>query len=132
MELYDIKIKIERNSKRISEYNQRIQELRVKLDKLESQIKWAPAVDLTDEDKAKLGYTSLITSLIDVMPCKSELPSGKTRSVSAQGIIECNVRDLQRERDSVKKELDYVMQMKEKLREENLVLREELNKITGK
>ncbi len=128
MELYDIKIKIERNSKKISEYNQRIQELRVKLDKLESQIKWAPAVDLTDEDKAKLSYTSLI----DVMPCKSELPSGKTRSVSAQGIVECNIRDLQRERDSVKKEIDYVMQMKEKLREENLVLREELNKITGK
>ncbi len=128
MELYDIKIKIERNSKKISEYNQRIQELRVKLDKLESQIKWAPAVDLTDEDKAKLSYTSLI----DVMPCKSELPSGKTRSVSAQGIIERNVRDLQRERDSVKKELDYVMQMKEKLREENLSLREELQTIIGK
>ena len=118
----EIAFRIERNSKKISEYTSRIQELRVKLDKIESQIKWAPAVDLTVEDKQKITYPHLI----DLMPCESNYPSGRTRTVAEQAAVERNVRELQDRRNSIKRELDYVINLKEGLRKENLALREKI------
>lgn len=47
----EIKTIIEYNSKMMSKYNQRIQELKVELDKIDSQIKWVPVAELDEKEE---------------------------------------------------------------------------------
>ncbi len=112
-----IKNTIERNSKMMQKYSIRIQELKDELDRIDSQIKWAPVSDMDEEMEKDLhGF------------CKTDI-GGILYMISPEltkeTIKNARARELSEKRIPIQSELNTLIREKERLRSENLRLREE-------
>ena len=114
---------IERNSKLMKEYNLRIQELKDKLDSIDSQIKWAPHAEMDEkmENEAydmRLGQFNPIGIVSLVKP---ELVNNAVKN--------SRVKELESKRVPLQNELDTLIREKERLRQQNIQLRLEAQEI---
>lgn len=114
---------IERNSKLMKEYNLRIQELKDELDSIDSQIKWAPHVEMDEkmENEARdmrLGEYNPIGLVLLVKP-----------ELANDAVKNSRVKELEGKRVPIQKELDYLLLEKERLRQQNIQLRLEAQEI---
>lgn len=112
-----IKNTIERNSKMMKKHTLRIQELKDELDRIDSQIKWAPVSDMDEEmEKDLRGFykTDIGGILYMINP-----------ELTKETIKNSRARELSEKRVPLQNELDTLIREKERLRNENLRLREE-------
>jgi uncharacterized coiled-coil DUF342 family protein len=109
----EIKMTIERNSKKINEYTQIIQQLKDELRDIDSKIKWTPSSELDEKDSRKAYGLSVSGIALS--------PSHGKHMVQMK-----NVSNLKKRRVEAEKELEDYMKKKEELRNESLQLREEL------
>lgn len=117
----EIKNTIERNSKMIQKYSIRIQELKEELNSIDSQIKWVPHAEL-DEKMEKESYEMRVFNG-HVDPFGVVLPV--TPSATDKKARQNRAKELEKKRISLQEELDTLIREKERLRDDNLRLREE-------
>lgn len=118
---------IERNSKLMKEYNLRIQELKDKLDSIDSQIKWVPSSAL-DDKMEKDAYNQRHT--YDVADLIGDIVTGTKPLSSCDVVAKVNrIEELEKKRVPIQKELDYLLLEKERLRQQNIQLRLEAQEI---
>ena len=122
----EIKTKIEQNSRTISKYTIRIQELKEEIEKIDSRIKWIPSSELDEEGRRKANRRLLYDPRFYVMPGEKTFPWVEESAKSKQ------IEELRHKRESLIKDLDYYTQEKENLKEENISLKSKLETIKKK
>ena len=116
----EIKTKIEQNSRTISKFSTRIQELKDEIDKIDSRIKWIPSSELDEEGRRKANRRLEHYPNIHIMP--GETPF----SYVNESIKDEQIMELKKKRDVLLKELESCTKEKDRLKEENITLRSKL------
>ena len=109
----EIKTMIESNSRTIKKLTLKIQELKEEIEKIDSRIKWIPASELDEEGYKK---ANKIVERWDIHGTPYAEKEAKSEQIS----------ELMGKREKLIKDLDYYAQEKEKLKQENINLRSEL------
>lgn len=118
---------IERNSKLMKEYNLRIQELKDKLDSIDSQIKWAPHAALDDKMEKDAYYARSAINEADLV--SAIIARENPYQAANAGVVASRIEKLEKERVPIQNELDYLLLEKERLRQQNIQLRLEAQEI---